>query len=154
MAYRDRARKALQIRLKPLQRLQPKIRPPREGWIATIRQALGMTTGQLAERLDVTQPSVFELERSEAKGSIKLETLERVAEALNCTLVYALVPKTDLDRIVHDRALHVAAQRMERVEHTMALEDQSTSRKASRRDMKELAKEIVEKEPTAIWKSK
>ena len=154
MAYRDRARKALQTKLGPLRKLQTNLHPPREGWISAIRQALGMTTTQLAERLGIAQPSVIELERSEGTGRIGLETLRRAAEALDCTLVYALVPNTDLDRVVRERALQVAARRMERIQHTMALEDQSTSRKASRRDIAELAKEIVAKEPTAIWKSK
>lgn len=153
MAYRDRARKALQIKLEPLGRLQPKLRPPKEGWVAAIRQALGMTTTQLAERLNIAQPSVIELEKSEAAGRIGLETLRRAAEALDCTLVYALVPNRDLERVVRQRALQLAARRMERVEHTMALENQSTSRKASRRDISELAQEIIAKEPTAIWKS-
>ena len=40
-------------------------RPPR-GWIRAIRQALGMTTGQLAQRMGVKQPRVVELEKSES----------------------------------------------------------------------------------------
>jgi predicted DNA-binding mobile mystery protein A len=65
---------------------------PNRGWIKAIREALGMTTVQLAKRLGVKQPSVTALEQSEAKGTIELATLRRVAEALDCVLVYALVP--------------------------------------------------------------
>ena len=44
--------------------------PPVRGWIKAIREALGMSTAQLAHRLKIKQPSVVELEKSEAKGSI------------------------------------------------------------------------------------
>ena len=43
--------------------------PPVRGWIKAIREALGMSTAQLAKRLGVKQPSVVALERSEAKGA-------------------------------------------------------------------------------------
>src|SRR5450432_871395 len=78
--------------------------PPVRGWIKAVREALGMTTAQLAKRLGIKQPTVVALEQSEAKGSIELATLRRVAEALDCTLVYAFVPKKPLEAIVRDRA--------------------------------------------------
>src|ERR1700689_623852 len=78
--------------------------PPVRGWIKAIREALGMSTAQLARRLKIKQPSVVDLEKSEAKGSIELATLRRVAEALDCTLVYALVPNQPLEAIIRDRA--------------------------------------------------
>src|ERR1700687_4512651 len=78
--------------------------PPVRGWIKAIREALGMSTAQLAKRLRIKQPSVIALEKSEAKGTIELATLRRVAEALDCTLVYVLVPKKPLQAIVRDRA--------------------------------------------------
>src|SRR4051812_25914655 len=89
-----------------------RFRQPVRGWIKAIREALGMTTAQLARRLAMAQPSVIDIERSEAKGTIQLATLRRVAEAMNCKLVYALVPNEPLEKIVHDRARRVAARRL------------------------------------------
>src|ERR1700727_1657557 len=77
---------------------------PVKGWIKGIREALGMSTAQLAARLKIKQPSLVTLEQSEAKGSIELATLRRVAEALDCTLVYALVPNKPLETMVRGRA--------------------------------------------------
>jgi len=77
---------------------------PVRGWIKGIREALGMSTAQLAKRLGIKQPSLVELEQSEAKGSIELATLRRVAEALDCTLVYAFVPNKPLESTIRDRA--------------------------------------------------
>jgi predicted DNA-binding mobile mystery protein A len=66
------------------------------------------------------------LEQSEATGSIQLKTLRRAAEALDCTLVYALVPKTSLAGAVQDRARKIAVRDLGRVAHTMKLEAQDT----------------------------
>src|ERR1700734_2112408 len=85
---------------------------PVRGWIAAIRGGLGMSTSQLAKRLGIKQPSVIALEQSEAKGSIELATLRRVAEALDCTLIYALVPNKPLESMVRDRARAFLRQRL------------------------------------------
>jgi predicted DNA-binding mobile mystery protein A len=102
---------------------------PVRGWIKAVREALGMTTGQLAQRLGVRQPSVVAAEQSEAKGTIELATLRRVAEALDCTLVYALVPNKPLEAAVRDRARVFLRDRQASVEHSMLLEDQRVTRK-------------------------
>jgi predicted DNA-binding mobile mystery protein A len=100
---------------------------PPKGWVRAIRDALGMTTPQLGARLGITQQSASGLERSEASGTISVNTLRRAAEALNCRLVYALVPETSLAEIFDRQARLVALRDLERVEHSMRLEDQGTS---------------------------
>ena len=82
---------------------------PARGWIKAVREALGMTTAQLAKRIGVKQPSVVAIEQSEAKGTIELATLRRVAEALDCTLVYAFVPNKPLEAMVRDARAAVFA---------------------------------------------
>src|SRR6516165_10510995 len=77
---------------------------PVRGWIRAIREALGMSAAQLAKRLGVRQPSIVALEQSEVKGTIELATLRRVAEALDCTLIYALVPNKPLEETIRERA--------------------------------------------------
>jgi predicted DNA-binding mobile mystery protein A len=101
--------------------------PPPKGWIRAIRDALGMTTAQLGARLGITHQGVSALERSEASGAISLSTLRRAAEALNCRLVYALVPHKSLAEAFDRQARQIALRDLERVEHSMRLEDQGTS---------------------------
>jgi len=96
------------------------------------------------------QPSVIALERSEEKGTIELATLRRVAAALDCTLVYALVPNKPLEAIVRDRARKFLRRRLEPVEHTMLLEGQKVSAKA--KDSKARLDELVrETSPRLFW---
>jgi predicted DNA-binding mobile mystery protein A len=123
--------------------------PPVRGWIKAIREALGMSTAQLAKQLRVKQPSVVALEQSEAKGAIQLATLRRVAAALDCTLVYALVPNKPLETMVRDRARMFVRRRLEPVERSMLLENQRVpSKKASKARLDEV---IRETNPRLFW---
>ena len=98
-------------------------RPPR-GWVRAIREALGMTTAELGQRMGVTQSRVSQIERSEELGSIRLDTLERVAQALNCQVHYVFVPNEPLEEMVQRQARLRAQAEVDAVTHTMALEDQ------------------------------
>ena len=120
---RQRARQRLDERL-ALLKPENTLMPPPKGWVRAIRDALGMTGPQFAARLKITPQSVADIEKSEATGSIQLRTLSRAAEALDCTLVYALVPKTSLEGAVQTRARRMALRDLKRVSHTMKLEDQ------------------------------
>lgn len=122
--------------------------PPVKGWIRAIREALGMTAEQLAGRLGVKQPTLHKLEQSEAKGSIELATLRRVADALDCTLVYAFVPKKSLEETVRARARNFIRRRRAPVEHSMLLEDQKVQGKAEEDRVDEVLRETS---PSKFW---
>jgi predicted DNA-binding mobile mystery protein A len=125
-------------------------RPPR-GWLRAIREALGMTTTQFARRLGITQPSAVELEKAEASHSITLRTLERAAEALDCRVVYVLVPNHPLEETLRDRAQDVAERKIAAVEQTMRLEDQSVTTKAARKEMLNDMIEQLLRKPARLW---
>lgn len=115
--------------IKPADRF---VMPPK-GWVRAIRDAIGMTGGQLGRRLGMTAQAVVSLERSEASGKIQLNTLRRAAEAMDCVLVYALVPNTSLTEMVDRRARELAVRALRRVSHSMALEDQQVDRDLEKR---------------------
>jgi predicted DNA-binding mobile mystery protein A len=85
-----------------------------------------MTGVQLASRLGVRPQTVDAIEKSEATGSIQLNTLRRAAEALDCKLIYALIPNTSLEDAVNKRARKLALRDLQRVAHSMKLEAQGT----------------------------
>jgi predicted DNA-binding mobile mystery protein A len=121
---------------------------PVRGWIKAIREALGMTTEQLARRLGVKQPSIVQMEQSEVKGSIQLATLRRVAAALDCTLVYAFVPKKSLEETVRSRARNFIRGRRAPVEHSMLLEDQKVQGTTEEARLDEALRETS---PSLFW---
>ncbi|MDE1969242.1 MAG: mobile mystery protein A [Alphaproteobacteria bacterium] len=128
--------------------LAERLAAPARGWIKAIREALGMSSAQLARRLGVKQPTLAAIERSEARGTIELATLRRVAAALDCTLAYALMPNRPLATTVKERARTVAGRRLQAVEHSMLLENQALP--AAERDARidSYASEI---DPRRLW---
>ena len=144
------ARKHLERRLAPLRDQQSLTRPPR-GWIRAMREAFGMTTRQLAQRIGKVQSAVVEMEKSEARDSISLATLRQAAEALDCTLVYALVPNRPIDDIRRARAADVASQQLARASHTMALENQSLDRAAQDAERERLIDALLRGSPARLW---
>src|SRR5580704_860728 len=144
-ATKSRAR--LDARFKKMRPVSQYAAPVR-GWVRAVRGALGMSSAQLAKRLGIKQPSVIALEQSEVKGTIELATLRRVAEALGCTVVYALVPNKPIETMVRDRARTLARARRAAVEHSMLLEDQAVKAKFSEAQLDEF---IRETNPTRLW---
>ena len=69
---------------------------PSSGWIKTIRAALGITSKQLAERMGIAQANVIAIEEREVLQTVTLATLEKAAHAMNCQLIYALVPNEEI----------------------------------------------------------
>jgi predicted DNA-binding mobile mystery protein A len=105
--HRSRARRALQARVAGLgERLGV---PLPGGWVKTVREALGMSSYQLAGRIGLSPTRVRQLEAEEVAGSIRLATLRRIAEAMHCRLVYGLVPTEPLEDIVLRQAYLKAA---------------------------------------------
>jgi predicted DNA-binding mobile mystery protein A len=127
--------------------------PPPGGWLRTLREALGMTRTQLAARLGITPPSVLDLERSEAERRITLESLDRVANALGCRVVYAVVPKDgSLDEIRERRAGEVADALLQPTGHSMKLEAQGVSERERRRQRKMLIDSLLRGSPRKLWR--
>lgn len=155
MRSEDRAlaRKQLDKRLNFLRSTDALTRPPR-GWIKAIREALGMTTAQLARRMGVSQPRVVEIEKAEKSAAITLDTLERTARAMDCKLVYSFVPKKSLEQLVEDRARIIAKERLTITGHTMALEAQSVSAEDEKEQFEQMVRRIVDKAGSDLWKDK
>lgn len=124
--------------------------PPR-GWINEIRTALGLTAAQLGVRMGVSQAGVSQLERREAEGGVTLNSLRAAADALECDLVYALVPRAgSITAMMEKRARAVAAATVGRVSHTMRLEDQAIDAAAMREQVEDLARDLLD-DPRSLW---
>jgi len=134
-----------------LQTISPREIPrPHRGWIRAVREALGMSTTELGRRMNISQQSVVDLEQSEGRSAIQLDTLERAAAAMECELVYAIVPRTSLEEIVQARARDKARQQLATVEHHSRLEDQSTSEADLEAQINEVAADLIDRR--GLWR--
>lgn len=142
------ARRALDERFERIRTLLGESRPHR-GWVRAIRDALGMSGAELAARMGVSQSTVVDIERSEADEKVKLATLRRAAEALDCELVYFLVPRTTLEDTVRERARAKAARHLERVAHHSRIEDQELTSDARRAQQDRFAEGLIDRR--GLW---
>ena len=124
---------------------------PRIGWIASIRQALGMSKTQLAKRIDVARQSLGALESNELKETITLASMRNVADALGCDLKYVLVPRKPLEKLIAEQALKRASKKLGRVNQSQALEASAIETESLSRAITDLAREIEVKRPADLW---
>ena len=136
--------------LEPFREIRILTRPD-TGWVRAIRESLGMSIRQLAERMNIGKTTAATLERNEAAGTIKLRSLRAVSEALDCELVYALVPRTSLEEAVRRRARFVAERRVTRISQSMELEAQGISEMERERQIAELSERLWEEMPQELW---
>lgn len=141
--YRDKANKAAS-------QLQGLTIPP-EGWICTIRKALGMSAAALARRLGKTRALVSNTEKAELDGGVTLKTMQTMAEAMNCRFVYAIVPENEIEDIISAQAQNKAQKQVAETSKHMALEDQSLTQKQLKFEVERLKQEMLKKLPPDFW---
>ena len=120
--------------------------PPKQGWISDVRQALGMTAKQLAERVGLSQPRIAKMELNE--NNLKISTMKKIAEGLDCNFVYGFVPKSSLQETIKRQARKKAEAILSSVNTNMALEDQLVDDPHILTDM---ADEMIAKNIRRIW---
>ena len=143
-------REQLDQTLKRFKVLQAINMPPK-GWLRAIRYALGINGRQFAQKMGVSPARISKLESDELSGAVTLKTMRKAAEALNCTLVYTLVPRTSLENTVKKQIAIYAQQRLNRISHTMALEDQELSKPGKKKVRKAMEEELLLNIPRSLW---
>ena len=132
-------------------RIDPLRQRPPKGWIRAVRDALGLTARQLAARMGRAHSTVVRLERSEVDDAISLGSLREAAEAMDCNLVYALVPNRPLVEIVRARAAMIAEAQLSRMHHTMRLEDQALRKDDFAEERERLIVAILARGGGRLW---
>jgi predicted DNA-binding mobile mystery protein A len=133
----------LQIRIEKL---------PPSGWLKAIRGALGISSRQLAQIIGIDMSAVIRMEEREPEGKITLELLSRAAQAMDCKLVYAIVPQDhydSLEAVVDKRSRNAAKALLQKVEHSMRLEDQGSSE--SKTELEKLSQTLKENMDPRLW---
>lgn len=91
-AERKLARKRLDVEMRNYRRSGIDRKPPQE-LLRAVRQALGVPMAEIARKLGLNRSVLYDLEQSEGRRAIELRSLDRVAEAMGCRLVYGIVPR-------------------------------------------------------------
>lgn len=124
---------------------------PKEGWLRTVRTALGMSGTQLAKKLGVTKARISKAEQDEPHGSVTLKTMHTMAQAMDCKFVYAIVPKQNVEDVIKERAIEKARTQVKTASTHMALEAQSLSKEQLEFEIERIAAQIMDKMPSDFW---
>jgi len=127
---------------------------PPEGWIATVRKALGMSGQQLAKRLGVTRARVSRAERAEREGGTTIRTMHAMAEAMGCRFVYAIVPEGRIEDVIAAQARRKAQALTGRASSHMALENQSLSEEQNAKAVERAVLNLLHTMPADLWTEK
>ena len=101
--------------------------------------------------MKLTGQAVSALEHAEARSTVTLQSLRRAANALDCDLVYALVPREGLEAFRDRQAREVASAIGIRASHSMSLERQQVSRQETAAQVRELADRLQSQWSRQLW---
>jgi predicted DNA-binding mobile mystery protein A len=149
-SHSEQARRHLDARFQQIPRWDLLARP-QKGWLRAIRDALGMTAEQVAQRLGVSKPRISTMEKDELRGALTLATLEKAAQAMGCRFVYAIVPEESLQALVEKQARRQASAILKRTSHTMGLEQQGVGEQEREAQLLRLASDLLAKESSQLW---
>jgi predicted DNA-binding mobile mystery protein A len=124
---------------------------PEHGWIKLIREALAMSTYELAQRTGIDQSRISRIENAEVNGDFKLSSMKKIAEGLNMKFVYGFIPKESLEEMTRQQARKIALKRMDKVNHTMRLEDQELDNKDKEKALEDMIQKILIDQPKDFW---
>lgn len=110
-----------------------------------------MTNKQFAKRLQRKPQTVLDLQKREAAQTIQLNTLRELAEAMDCELVYAIVPRQPLDQMIGERAGALARRTLRRTGHSMELERQGLGVREQERALEREIERVLSGSRRKLW---
>ena len=127
------------------------VRVPLEGWLRTVRRALGLSGAQLAKKLGVSRARVAQAEAAELTGGITLKSMQAAAEAMGCRFVYAIVPSGRIEDIITAQARKKAIALVQTTSTHMALESQLLEPSQINEEIDRLTREIAAEMGPRFW---
>lgn len=132
----------------------PKPYVPEGGWLRVVRTSLGISVRQMAKRLGVSPVAVVSVEKNEALGKAALSSVERSALAMDCELVYAVVPRVrngGLEAVLDVRARALAGRLLKPALKFMRGSDPTAALTGRLAQEERLANELKAKMDPRIW---
>ena len=127
------------------------LRTPPEGWLRTVRKALGMSGAQLAKKMGVTRARIAQAEQSELSGGATLKSMQAAAAAMGCRFVYAVVPEKRIEDLIVAQARKKAEALVGTASKHMALESQTLTDKKIAGEIERLTREIARDMASDFW---
>jgi predicted DNA-binding mobile mystery protein A len=102
--------------------------------------------------MKVSSQNINQFEQRERDGTISIQKLNEVADALNMSLVYLFIPKDGtLEKLIEKRAYKLAEEIVSKSSHTMKLENQENSQERIKKAIKDRSEKIKNELPKYLW---
>lgn len=124
---------------------------PPEGWLRAVREAMGMSVAQLAERTGLSVAEIELLEHSSSTAGGSFADLRRLADALNCSFVWGLVPHQSLTALLRERAAAVARKRLREVADMMRRQGRAMTAGEVDHHIEKFSEVLLRELPAALW---
>ena len=118
--------------------------------IRGVREALGMTQRQLAERSGLHQSVVAEIESGKRKD-LCLSTVKKLAMGLNCQTLIQIVPQKEISKILDERSTDIAQKIVGMSSGSAAIEMQRPNQNTVHEQIHEIKKDLLEKHKSTLW---
>jgi transcriptional regulator with XRE-family HTH domain len=118
--------------------------------IRQIREALGMTQSQLAERSNLQQSVIAEIEGGK-RTDLCLTTIAKLAGGLNCQSVVQLVPQRKIRDLVDEKSTELARKIVAASSGSSAIELQTPKQSVIREEIAGIKRDILEKHRSSLW---
>jgi len=118
--------------------------------IRQIREALGMTQLQLAERSNLQQSVIAEIEGGK-RTDLCLTTIAKLAAGLNCQPVVQMVPQKKIHDLVDEKSTELARKIVAASSGSSAIELQMPKRSVISEEINEIKRDILEKHRSSLW---
>jgi predicted DNA-binding mobile mystery protein A len=129
------------------------LKTPPEGWLRTVRTALGMSGAEVAKKMSVTRARVTQAEHAELTGGVTLKSMQATAEAMGCRFVYAIIPSSGrIEDIIMAQARKKATAIVGTASKHMALENQALPEDKNAQEVERLTREIAREMPPDFWR--
>jgi predicted DNA-binding mobile mystery protein A len=130
------------------------LQTPPEGWLRTVRNALGMSGSQLAKKMGVSRARIAQVEQAELRGGVTLKSMQATAEAMGCRFVYAIVPPGRVEDVITAQARKKATAVVSTASKHMALEAQTLPNDKMAQEVERLTHEIAQEMSPDFWSDK
>ena len=125
---------------------------PSTGWVHAIRSTIRMSLRQLGKKLNITAQSVREIETREKNGTVSINVLRQVGQALDMKFIYGFIPVNGtLTKMIEKKAEELAKEIVLRTSASMRLEDQENMPDRIKQSIEEKTQEILRELPRYLW---
>ena len=125
---------------------------PPEGWARTARKAFGIPIPIISKRSGLSKAEIFRIERGEVEGKVQLDTLRRLAQAMDCELHYAIVPRKKVDALISEKAHEAAVRIVSEMSTHMKLEMQGLSKHQVDDQVRMVQSQLLSMSSQSFWK--